>query len=336
MNTAERKDRVLGSIVELYVRTGEPVGSKAVSAYLNDVCSTATIRNDMCDLIDRGYLVQPHTSAGRVPSGLGFRYYIDRLMPVYHLSDQEKERIRLCLPRYKGDPERFITETGKAVAKLTGCTAMLTTPIDANATLQRLEIIPMSRYSVLIAVLTSSGVMKSKVCRLDQEVSSGDIVKFAAILNERFADLRLSHINPAMAQTLAVSFGTLSLKFAPLLQLVFDAIQDAVATTLHLEGQANLLLYKEFSPTSVIELFARRDSLLPLLENAGAQHVYLGDELQDSALLNAGLLVSEYQLNHSLKGKMAILGPMKNDYYHLIPTLSYIAATTHNNIHMYL
>ncbi len=336
MDTAQRKDQVLGSIVELYIRTGEPVGSKAVSNRLNDVCSTATIRNDMCELIERGLLLQPHTSAGRIPSGEGFRYYIERLMPTYVLDDATKYQINRFLPRFKGDPEEYITETAKGIAKVTGCTALITTPTDNNATLKRLELLPMSNSAVLIAILTSGGIMKSKICRLDTNITPDELEQFASVLNERFSGLQLSHITPAMAQTLAVSLGIHTLKFAPLLDMVFDSVQEAVRCTLHLEGQANLLLYKEFSPTSVIELFARRESLLPFLEQAEKQRVYLGKELGDSALQQASLIVNEYHLGNNLKGKMAILGPMKADYYRMIPVLTYIANQTKKNISTYI
>lgn len=336
MNTAQRKDKVLGSIVELYIQTGEPVGSKAVSARLNDMCSSATIRNDMCDLIDRGYLVQPHTSAGRIPSARGFRYYIDRLMPPYELPAQRRRQIALFLPRFRGDPDRFIADTGKAVAKLTGCTAMVTTPVDEGATLKRLEILQMSRTSVLIAILTSAGIMKSKLCQLDEVITSQEIFRFSQILNERFSDLRLSHITPAMAQSLAVSFGTETLKFAPLLEQVFDAVRDAVCATLYLEGQANLLLYKEFSPASVIELFARRESLLSHLDKAKGTTVFLGQELEDEALQNASLIVCGYTLNGCLQGKIGVLGPMKADYCRMIPTVEYIAKATQENLNTFI
>ena len=336
MNTAQRKDKVLGSIVELYIQTGEPVGSKAVSAQLNDICSSATIRNDMCDLIERGYLIQPHTSAGRIPSGNGFRYYIEHLMPTLTLSHQVCNHILDYLPRFRGDPEHYIAETGKALAKLTSCTAMVTTPVAKQATLKRLEALPMSGTSVLIAILTSSGLMKSKLCQLDFPITQNEIQLFTQVINERFADLPLSRITPAMAQTLAVSFGGHTLKYAPLLEQIFDAAQESVRTTLHLEGQPNLLLYKEFSPSSVIELFARRESLQPFLDNAEGTTVYLGAELGDEALRQAGLVVTDYALKGDLKGKLAVLGPMKNDYCRLIPALEFVAKATASNLNLYI
>lgn len=337
MDTSQRKNQVLGSIVELYIQTGEPVGSKAVCSRLHDVCSTATIRNDMCELIERGLLMQPHTSAGRVPSTMGLRYYIDHLMPTYVLDDATKYQISRFLPRFKGDPERYILETAKGIARITGCTALITTPTDMNATLKRLELLPMSNSAVLIAILTSGGIMKSKICRLDIKINPHELEQFSMVLNERFSNLQLSHITPAMAQTLAISLGQHALKFAPLLENVFEAVEESIRPTLHLEGQANLLLYNEFSPSSVIELFARRETLLPFLEQTNGQRVYLGNELCDTALKKASLIVNDYQLgNNHLRGKMAILGPLKADYYRMIPVLRYIADITKQNISTYI
>ena len=335
MTTAERKDCVLGSIVELYIRTGEPVGSKAVSAQLNDICSSATIRNDMCDLIERGYLIQPHTSAGRVPSADGFRYYIERLMTKKSLPNGVCNQILNQLPRFRGDPEQYMIDTGKILARITGCTAMVTTPVAKTATLKRLEVLQMGGTSVLVAILTSSGLMKSKLCQLDLPITQEEIQQFVQVINERFDDLPLSRINPAMAQSLAVSFGGQTLKFAPLLEQIFDAAQEAVSTDLFVEGQPNLLLYKEFSPAAVIELFARRESLIPYLNQCEGTAVYLGHELGDAALQQAGLVVTDYALKRDLKGKLAVLGPLKNDYSRLIPTLEFVAMATANHMNLY-
>ena len=328
INTADRKNHVLSSIIELFIVTGEPVGSKAVSTYLNDMCSTATIRNDMCDLIERGYLIQPHTSAGRIPSAMGYRYYIDHLMPFRELPTAISEQIDHALPTFRGDSERFLSDTCKALAKLTGCTAMITTPADPNATLKRIELIPAGRSSVMVAVLSSSGCMKCKLCHLDCELSIEELARFAMVVNERFADLRLSHINPAMAQTLAVSFGIMALKFAPVFEQIFEAAREAICTTVQVEGQTNLLLYKEFSPASVIELFANRERLVSNLEQLGQNCVLLGNELNDVALQKAGLIVEGYRFSPALMGKIAVLGPMKMNYVTMIPMVKYIAKKT--------
>jgi heat-inducible transcriptional repressor len=242
----------------------------------------------------------------------------------------------MALPKFKGDPDGFVAETCKAVARITGCTAMITTPVDTDATLKRLELLQMSRNSVLIAILTSSGMMKSKLCQLDSEITDEEIGRFTQILNERFADIKLSQITPALAQTLAVSFGIHTLKYAPLLEQVFEAAQDAVRASLRLEGQANLLLYKEFSPASVIELFARRESLLSVLKKAENTTVFLGSELGDEALTNASMIICGYKLNGCLQGKIALLAPLKTDYYRMIPTLEYIAKSTENNLKTFL
>ncbi len=332
MNATQRKDSVLGSVIELYVRTGEPVGSKVVSAYLNDVCSTATIRNDMGELIERGYLLQPHTSAGRVPSAKGYRYYVDRLMTTQPLSAAEKSAVRSRLPSFAGDPDRFMTDTAKALADLTRWTTMITSPVDTSATLKRMEIIPMSARSVLVAVLTSSGVMKSKVCHLPGPVSAQELAQFSRLLNERFCDLPLAHVTPAAAQTLAVSFGAQALRFAPLLDLAFDAVRDSFRCALLLEGQANLLLYKEFSPAAVIDLYTRRDSLAPFLQTPDETSVFIGPELQDLALRNACLITSEYRLSDGLKGKIGLLGPIHTDYAHMVPLVEFAARAVQNKV----
>jgi heat-inducible transcriptional repressor len=253
-------------------------------------------------------------------------------MEPYELPLPKKQQLSMALPKFKGDPDGFVAETCKAVARITGCTAMITTPVDTDATLKRLELLQMSRNSVLIAILTSSGMMKSKLCQLDSEITDEEIGRFTQILNERFADIKLSQITPALAQTLAVSFGIHTLKYAPLLEQVFEAAQDAVRTSMRLEGQANLLLYKEFSPASVIELFARRESLLSILQKAKGTTVFLGNEMGDEALTNAGMIVCGYRLNGCLQGKIAILAPMKIDYYRMIPTLEYIAKSTENHL----
>ena len=137
---SERKQKILALIIESYIATGEPVGSKTLQSAMGNSVSSATIRNDMADLVEAGFLMQPHTSAGRVPSQLGYRYYVDNLMTKYELGHEEQERIKIWLQGYSGEPDQLLEKAGSILSELTNCVAVSSAPSDSEALNKRLTV----------------------------------------------------------------------------------------------------------------------------------------------------------------------------------------------------
>jgi heat-inducible transcriptional repressor len=167
----ERKQKILSIIIERFIATGEPVGSKAICADMGNTVSSATIRNDMSDLVEIGLLEQPHTSAGRIPSQAGYRYYVDNLMTTYELGLEEQERIKIWLQSFSGEPDKLLEKAGAILAELTDCVAVSSSPSDSEAFIKRIELVPLSNHTAMIVLLATSGILKTAVVRSDTEIN---------------------------------------------------------------------------------------------------------------------------------------------------------------------
>lgn len=172
MELSERKEKILAAVVEQYIKTGEPVGSKALLDSLDMSVSSATVRNEMADLGYLGLLDQPHTSAGRVPTGEGYRYYVDNLVPESELSDESRRLIDAGIGNANGDPESLLRHAGEALAYLTQCAAVMTTPSGENTKIKRVELVPISPHTAMIVLLASNGILRSKLFRLDSAIDT--------------------------------------------------------------------------------------------------------------------------------------------------------------------
>ena len=171
MEMTDRKEKILAAVVEKYIQTGEPIGSKALVDSLGLSVSSATVRNEMADLSDMGYLEQPHTSAGRIPSNQGYRYYVEHLMKTCDMSPSEKSIISSKLRESSGEPQSVLEKANNILADLTHCTAVSTTPSEAQAVVKRIELVPIGTRTAMVVMLTTTGMLKTKVCRTDKEIT---------------------------------------------------------------------------------------------------------------------------------------------------------------------
>ena len=329
MELSERKKTVFSEIVEQYIATGEPVGSKAVCNALNSICSPATVRNDMVELIELGYLIQPHTSAGRQPSNKGYRLYINSLMKHYDLTDQDKNYINSLLPVYTDDADEYITHVGEALAELTKCAAITTSSVDAETTLLKVDVIKMGSSTFLIIVLTSSGMMKNRICRNDFNLSDSQIDLFTSVINKAVCGKKLFEITPALTQTIATALGTEILYLSQLVNCFLLTVQDFVNTKLKYEGESNLLFHRDFSNSNLIRLInflGKKESLLSLLfRESKKTQVLIGEETNEPALSEASIISVNYN-GTNIVGKIAVIGPTRMDYSHIIPSIEYFAS----------
>ena len=202
-----RKQHILAIIIERYISTGEPVGSKAICTEMGNSVSSATIRNDMSDLVEAGLLEQPHTSAGRIPSQAGYRYYVDNLMTSYELGAEEQERIKIWLHSFSGEPDKLLEKAGSILAELTDCVAVTSSPADSEAHIKRIELVPLSRHTAMIVLFATSGILKSAVVRSETEINVDIAEVFYNICQTYFTGKCVSDINITLIQTLVASLG---------------------------------------------------------------------------------------------------------------------------------
>ena len=245
MELDSRKQKILKAIIEEYTRTGEPVGSKRISALLDIVASPATIRNDMAILFEMGLLEQPHTSAGRVPSHVGYRYYIDHLMQPSPISPNEIAAMQAMFNVWDPDPDKLLADAAQALADYTHCAAISSTSTPPQVCVRRIELIPAGERTVIIMVIASNGAVKSKVCRVNFSVNQEICNFFTSFANARLAQRSLNEISSSYINSVAYSFGDYSEVFTTLLSAIYSLCKEINDGQFCAKGVTNLLGYEE-------------------------------------------------------------------------------------------
>lgn len=326
MELTTRKEKVLSSIIGAYIRTGEPVGSKGIAAELG--VSSATVRNEMADLISLGLLEQPHTSAGRVPSQAGYRLFVDRLMKPATLTEQEKKGIDSRLYAGAYDPEKLLTAAARLLAEVTRCAAVATIPSGRDARVKALQFVQTSRRTAMVIMISSAGTMKTRVFRCDFDLSSEIMRIFFRVINEKLVNRPVAEITPALTQSLAVAMGDMSMLMPAPLMAVYEVAQDTMHTVLCTAGQLNLLLYPELagSVRGVNQLLERPQEVAALLQRAGEDtRVMIGRETGRVELSSASLLTARYRVDGEAAGYLAVVGPTRMDYPRYTACIGYVA-----------
>ena len=324
----ERKKQILAIIIERYIATAEPVGSKAICAYMGNAVSSATIRNDMADLVGLGLLEQPHTSAGRVPSQAGYRYYVDNLMTSYELGVDEQERIKIWLQSFSGEPDKLLEKAGNILAELTNCVAVSSSPSDDEAFIRRIELVPLSDHTAMIVLLATSGILKSAVVRCDAEINVEIAEIFYNICQTYFTGRNVADISLTFIQTLVASLGDKVFIMSPFLCAISDLCGAVKTTEIHLKGQNNILNHTELSEDAFRLMdFMHRGTPLESIINSQKKplNVSIGTENPYRELRNSTTIFSKYSVGERDSGAIGIIGPTRLDYARLISTIRYLA-----------
>lgn len=332
MELSDRKEQILSAIIERFIATGEPVGSKFLAAMLPLSVSPATIRNEMAYLSEKGYLDQPHTSAGRVPSDKGYRYYIDRLLQNYAPSDADMFRILSRIDHSEGDSDAILTQICEILAELTGCAAAVASPDPEGTDVKNARLVPVSSKNVMVLVTTGTGVLKSRIARLEREPDYGTMELFYNVISANFTGAPVSGITAAKLQSVAASLGEKALDLMPLLVSFCECANAAAESTVTVKGQSNLLHVPELrvSASEIIELLNNREAAQQLLRMSSDSPVELsiGSENAFSCLRGAAIIRAAYQSGEGHGGTVAVIGPTKSDYSRIIPLVKYIAGVT--------
>ena len=328
MELSERKVKILQAIIRNYLETGEPVGSRTISKYTDLNLSSATIRNEMSDLEEMGYILQPHTSAGRIPSDKGYRLYVDTMMEQ---KDREIEEMKEVMVQKEDKMDQLLKQVAKLLAVNTNYASMITTPtIHTN----KLKFIQLSRVDVnqLLAVVVVEGnVIKNNIIHTAEELDDETLLKLNILLNTHLNGLALEEINLGMISSLKQQAGIHS-------EIVADVI-DAIAESIHAEedlevytsGANNIFRYPELADqqkaSSIINTFEEKQLLTELVQenlsddnNTGIQ-VYIGEE---TPMKDCSVVTATYELGEGMRGTIGIIGPKRMDYDKVIGTLKTI------------
>ena len=334
MEMSARKLNILSAVVRQYIETGEPVGSKALTELFLPAISSATLRSEMSELCQMGFLNQPHTSAGRVPTVSGYRFYLDRLLTPHRLSERDRAFLRSLIPSGIYSVRELMDATAEAVAETTNCAAVAATPLNDAAHVYKVEAIPVNRQAAMVVLITDNGQVKSRSCYIPETFGGDHFTLFNRFSEAAFSRKPLSDITPVEIQRLAASLPQ-AMAFAPLLAAVLELARDAAEAEIHTLKESNLFSYRESDTAAahlLRDLIRQSSEILSMLAAGNrAPDVLMGAETGVSELRPYALILSGFAMG-SRAGKIGVIGPARMPYEEIIPKLEFFSALLSDKI----
>ena len=325
----ERKKKILKAIIKTYMETGEPVGSRTISKYPDLNVSSATIRNEMSDLTDMGYIVQPHTSAGRIPSDKGYRLYVDELTRE---KESEIAEIREMMIENTDKMDKVLKKVAKVLAANTNYATMITVPQYSGSRLKFIQLSRVSEHQLIAVVVCEGNVIRNQIIDLDEEMDDQTILKLNLLLNTNLNGVPIQDINLGMIARLKEQSGTHSGVVATVLDAVAATIQvDEEDLEVYTSGTTNIFKYPELADKSraseLISTFEDKKELADMVresmgdqESTGVQ-VYIGDEVPIQTMKDCSVVTASYELGNGMHGTIGIIGPKRMDYENVVDSL---------------
>lgn len=329
----ERRSAILELIIDHYIKTGEPIGSKTMCQLLPYPVSSATIRNEMAYLTNIGFLEQRHTSGGRVPTKSSYRYYVDNLMTARKLSIYEQQRIDEVLSVNASDPERLLADAANLLADTTGCTAFFSTVRDPYDCVQGVELIPVGDNKAMLVVLSVGGKIRSSLCKLNCPVDNDFKALFYRISREYFVGVPLVDIDLSLIQSTAPALGAKIFDMLPILSSLCSLCREAAAGALAITGETNLLSQEELGTSvyNLLTLLAEKKKLEFLLTEFAKTNMdtklLLGEENPVYELRNTSMAIAKFIYNNNQIATLGIIGSLRIDYSSILPRVDYIINT---------
>lgn len=324
----ERKTKILNAIIRNYLETGEPVGSRTISKYSDLNLSSATIRNEMSDLEELGYIVQPHTSAGRIPSDLGYRFYVDNLMEQ---KEREVTQIKEFMIERTEKMEQVLKQVVKLLANNTNYATMISAPSFHRNKVKFIQLSQVDAEQILAVIVTEGNIVKNKMISVEEPLDNETMLKLNILLNTSLNGLSLEEINLAAIARLKEQAGIHSNIISDVLDAVAAAVQEDEDLQIYTSGATNIFKYPELSDSSkaveLISAFEEKQQLASLVnrtlsgqEETGIQ-VYIGNESPVATMRDCSVVTATYELGEGIQGTIGIIGPKRMDYENVVDNL---------------
>lgn len=328
MELDERKVKILQAIIRNYLETGEPVGSRTISKYTDLNLSSATIRNEMSDLEEMGYIIQPHTSAGRIPSDKGYRLYVDTMMED---KAQEISDMRAELEEKADKIDLLLQHVAKLLAVNTNYATMVSKPQYKHKKIKFIQLSSMEADQLLAVIVTDGNVVTNRVINLGEPLNNETVLKLNILLNTFLQGLDLTEINMALIQRMKAQAGEYGTVIGSILDIVAEVITSVGDMEIYTSGATNILKYPELSDTEkaseLLYTFEEKKQLTQLITdtmddgaNRGIQ-VYIGEETPVKAMKDCSVVTATYEIEEGVYGKIGIVGPKRMDYEKVVSTL---------------
>lgn len=328
MQLDERKTKILQAIIRNYLETGEPVGSRTISKYTDLNLSSATIRNEMSDLEEMGYILQPHTSAGRIPSDKGYRFYVDAMM-----AEKEREVVEMkeMLLERQDKMEVLLKQVAKVLAQNTNYATMISAPQTQRNKVKFVQLSRVDAHQILAVIVVEGNVIKNNILHVEEELTDETLLKLNILLNTHLNGLSIDEINLGMIAAMKQQAGIHSDIVSEVIDAVAEAIKADEDLEIYTSGTNNILRYPELADnqraSDLINTFEEKQMLSGLVQNmledetgTGIQ-VYIGDETPVHTMKDCSVVTATYELGEGMKGTIGIVGPKRMDYEKVIGTL---------------
>ena len=331
MELTERKKKVLRSVVDLYIRTAEPVGSKAITELPDMNFSSATIRNEMADLTAMGYLKQPHTSAGRIPSPAGYRLYVDELMQDYRLSVDETKSINSAIEEKVQRVDQLVEKVAKLVSQATDLPAISAASRFDRATVSRFDLIQAGQGSFILVVMLSDDQVFNKLIKLPVSVDETDLKLLSALLNTAMTELPPDDFTPALLDKVMRSAGKASSLVPVIVDFTTDVLRHQGGTNVAVAGQARLLGFPEYRDVDKAQKVLESidgdtlSNLPAIMQSENGTKVLVGPENVAQELKDTSVVMTKFDIGDGMQGMIGVVGPTRMDYAKITARLSYFA-----------
>ncbi len=327
MEMEKRALKILETVVDEYIRTGEPVGSKTVQEKFSMKISSATIRNEMAMLEQMGYLEHPHTSAGRVPTFSGYRFYIENFMPEHRLSDEEKLRIDEIFEDIDADTnDRLIEEAGRALSEITKCAIVTANETGKFSVITKVEVIPTGRRMYVLLLVTSGGSIKNRVCRLQFDLTGEQVDFFTRFADENLTGLNIDSLSDDFMESLSAALGSYMMMLSPLMKGIAEMSAEMAKDQVSVNGEANLIACDQLQSREIATILSNRERFSEILSGAfSGINILFGEENQTFVVSNSSMITSSFEKDGQKAGSFGVIGPARIDYKRIIPYLEYFS-----------
>lgn len=337
---SERKQKILQAVIKNYLDTGEPVGSRTISKYTDLNLSSATIRNEMADLEELGYIMQPHTSAGRIPSDKGYRWYVDKLMDE---KVQEVEEMKEQMLEKADRMEQLLKQAAKVLANNTNYTSMISTPVYNRNKVKFIQLSQVDAEQLIVVVVMEGNIVKNQIVTLEEPLSNEALLKLNMLLNTTLTGMALEEVNLGLVARLKEQAGIHSSVMSNVIDAVAKLIQVRDDMEIYTSGTTNIFKYPELSDKEsaqdIISAFEEKQQLAALVSKTMSQsenkdiQVFIGDETNVEKMKDCSVVTATYELGEGLQGTIGIIGPKRMDYEHVMKTLKTLMAELDDIFH---
>ncbi|AKL95806.1 heat-inducible transcription repressor HrcA [Clostridium aceticum] len=331
MDLNNRKIKILQAIIHDYIQTAEPVGSRTLSKKYSLGVSPATIRNEMSDLEELGYLMQPHTSAGRIPSDKGYRLYVDNLMEIKMVADLQRKNIQNNLLKKFGEVEQLLQYSSKIISQLTNYTSAVLTPQIKENKIKHVQLVPIDQQNIIAVMVTDTGIIKNPLVSVKEGIQHDQLEKVSNLLNQKLQGMTINDIENQMLELLRTELSEFNSIIESVVPKIFSALDRIEDAELFLSGTTNIFNFPEFNDVfkakSFLTMLEEKQTISNIISASREDgiNISIGSENIYQEAKECSLVTATYKIDGVIVGRLSVIGPTRMDYSNVVGVMNQIS-----------